>query len=46
MVNLIAETFGMEEVLEAQFHHAKETKNTEVDALIYLGQRKSQRMMK
>ena len=40
----IAETFGMEEVLETQFHHAKE--NRSFNALIHLGRRKSQSMMK
>ena len=33
----IAKIFGTEEVLKTQFHHAKETKNAEIDALIYLG---------
>ena len=37
----IAKIFGTEEVLKTQFHHAKETKNAEIDALIYLGRRKS-----
>ena len=27
MVNLIGETFGTEEVLETQFHHAKEKRS-------------------
>ena len=36
----IAKIFGPEEVLKTQFHHAKETKNAEIDALIYLGRRK------